>query len=246
MWSTLPYKYICTTIHQALNYSHPTPLLPVFFTFAVSRSFQTSAHAMGNGLSPCLCPGAAQGKAAAARLVFWGGSATTDDARRFATAGDVTAELSGEHVVCAADSFFIGLPVPVLAAGEQLLPGRTYFVLPAARLSCHKALTAATLASLSPSPAKVSLAGAASPFEYVTGGDGAALIRVLPEFIEKVTTTTEQLCSTPELRKHYMQLVAARAERPWSPGLETISEGGKRRTMPSPVRLVGLTKACSR
>jgi hypothetical protein len=217
---------------------------------------------MGNGLSPCLCPGAAQGKAAAARLVFWGGSATTDDARRFSTAGDVTAELSGEHVVCAADSFFIGLPVPVLAAGEQLLPGRTYFVLPAARLSCHKALTAATLASLSPSPAKVSLAGAASPFEYVTGGDGAALIRVLPEFIEKaitscrgggkhgaagpVTTTTEQLCSTPELRKHYMQLVAARAERPWSPGLETISEGGKRRTMPSPVRLVGLTKACSR
>jgi hypothetical protein len=204
---------------------------------------------MGNGLSPCLCPGAAQGKAAAARLVFWGGSTTTDNERRFTTAGDVTAELSGENLVCAADSFFIGLAVPVLAAGEPLLPGRTYFVLPAARLSCGKALTAATLASLSPSPAKVSLAGAASPFEYVTGGDGAALIRVLPEFIEKVITScgegplaTEQLCSTPELRKHYMQLVGARAERPWSPGLETISEGGKRR-MPSPVRL--LAKASS-
>ncbi|GJM88453.1 hypothetical protein PR202_ga04514 [Eleusine coracana subsp. coracana] len=210
---------------------------------------------MGNGLSPCLCPGTAKGKAAAARLVFWGGSARTmDNERRFATAGDVTAELSGDHLVCAADSFFIGLPVPALPAGEELLPGRTYFVLPAARLS-NKALTAATLASLSPTPAKVSLAGAACPFEYVTGGDGAALIRVLPEFIEKVITScggggkcgaADQLCSTPELRKHYMQLVGARAERPWSPGLETISEGEKRRRMLSPVRLVGLAKASSR
>lgn len=213
---------------------------------------------MGSGLSLCLCPGAEQGKASAARLVFWGGSARMDDERRFTTAGDVMAELSGEHLVCAADAFFIGLPIPALAAGEQLQPGRTYFVLPAARLSCDKALTAATLASLSPSPAKVSFVGAASPFEHVTGDDGAALIRVLPEFIEKVITssgggsrcsagsvTTEQLCSTPELRKHYMQLVGARAERPWSPGLETISEGGKRRRMPSPVRLVGLAKASS-
>lgn len=213
---------------------------------------------MGNGLSPCLCPGAAIGKAPAARVVFWGGSMRTAE-RRFITAGDVTAELSGDHLVCAADSFFIGLPVPALPSGEELLPGRTYFVLPAARLSCDKALTAATLASLSPTPAKVSLAGAASPFEYVTGGDGTALIRVLPEFIEKVITScgggskcgaapgaTEQLCSTPELRKHYMQLVGARAERPWSPGLETISEGEKRRRMPSPVRLVGLAKTSSR
>ncbi|XP_062232540.1 uncharacterized protein LOC133929783 [Phragmites australis] len=214
---------------------------------------------MGNGLSPCLRPGAAHGEAAAARLVFWGGSARMADERRSTTAGDVTAELTGDHLVCAADSFFIGLPVPALPAGERLLPGRTYFVFPAARFSCRQALTAATLASLSPSPAKVSLAGGAeSPFEYVTGGDGEALIRVTPEFIERVITScggkcgaaeaaaTEQLCSTPELKKHYMQLVGARAERPWSPGLETISEAEKRRRMPSPVRLVGLAKASSR
>ncbi|XP_062180781.1 uncharacterized protein LOC133885142 [Phragmites australis] len=210
---------------------------------------------MGNGLSPCLCPGAVRGDATAARLVFWGGSARMADSRRPTTAGDVAAELPGDHLVCAADSFFVGLPVPALSPGERLLPGRTYFVLPAARFSCrNQALTAATLASLSPSPAKVSLAGgAASPFEYVTGGDGAALIRVLPEFIEKVITScgaataAEQLCSTPELRKHYMQLVGARAERPWSPGLETISEAGNGRwRMPSPVRLVRLAKASSR
>ncbi|KAG2627909.1 uncharacterized protein LOC120701390 [Panicum virgatum] len=214
---------------------------------------------MGNGLSPCLCPGAAHG--AVARLVFWGGSArTAGERRRPVTAGDVAAELPGQHLVCAADSFFIGLPVPALPPGERLVAGRTYFVLPAARFSCRQALTAATLAKLSPSPAaKVPIAGgAASPFEYVTGADGAPLIRILPEFIEKVITSrggggggkcgaAEQLCSTPELRKHYMQLVGARAERPWSPGLETISEAEKRRRRPSPVRLIELaSKASSR
>lgn len=213
---------------------------------------------MGNGLSPCLCPGSAA-RGEAARLVFWGGSARMADERRPGiTAGDVAAELPDQHLVCAADSFFIGLPFPALPPGERLLAGQTYFVLPAARFSCRQALTAATLAKLSPSPAaKVPLAGgAASPFEYVTGADGAPLIRILPEFIEKVITScgggkcgpaaAEQLCSTPELKKHYMQLVGARAERPWSPGLETISEAEKRRRMPSPVRLIELAKASSR
>ncbi|KAJ1262688.1 hypothetical protein BS78_09G128900 [Paspalum vaginatum] len=213
---------------------------------------------MGNGLSPCLCPGAAHGEAP--RLVFWGGSARMADERRSTTAGDVTADLPGDHLVCAADAFFIGLPVPALPPCERLEAGRTYFVLPAARFSCSQALTAATLSKLSPCPAaKVPLAGGtASPFEYVTGADGAPLIRILPEFIEKAITScgggggkggaaaAEQLCSTPELRKHYMQLVGMRAERPWSPGLETISEAGKRRRMPSPVRLPGLAKASSR
>lgn len=213
---------------------------------------------MGNGLSPCSCAPAVHGEEAEARLVFWGGPTRLAAAggRRSTTAGDVTAELP-DHLVCAGDSFFVGLPIPVLPPGERLLAGRTYFVLPASRFSCRKVLTAASLASLSPAPAKVSLAGASSPFEYVTGDDGMALIRVLPEFIEKVITCgggknkcgavapVDQLCSTPELRKHYMQLVGARQQRPWSPGLETISEAGKRR-MPSPVRLVELAAKASR
>jgi hypothetical protein len=96
-----------------------------FFTFADSGSFQTSANAMGNVLSPCLCPGAAQGNVAVTRLVFWGGLVMTDNARSFTTAGDVTVELSSEHSPERArwTSFIIGLPVLVLAAGEQLLPG---------------------------------------------------------------------------------------------------------------------------
>jgi hypothetical protein len=196
------------------------------------------------------------GEEAEARLVFWGGPTrlAAISGPIATTAGDVTAEVP-DHLVCSGDSFFIGLPIPALPSGEQLQAGRTYFVLPAARFSCCQALTAASLASLSPAPTKVSLASASSPFEYVTGDDGMSLIRVLPEFIEKLITcgggggkskcgavSPDQLCSTPELRKHYMQLVGTRQQRPWSPGLETIAEARKRRRMPSPVRLVGLAK----
>jgi hypothetical protein len=141
-------------------------------------------------------------------------------------------------------------------------------VLPAARFSLSSdgkapVLTAATLASLSAAPGskkRVSLAGPGEcPFEYVKGGeDGAApLIRVLPEFIEKVITcdgasdgavrrgkcgvagvaSATELCSTPELKRHYAQLVGPRS-RPWSPRLETISERSKRRMFPSPARLL--------
>jgi hypothetical protein len=197
------------------------------------------------------------GEEAETRLVFWGGPTKLAAAAgsRPTTAGDITAVIP-DHLVCSGDSFFIGLPIPALPASEQLLAGRTYFVLPAPRFSSCQVLTAASLASLSPSPAKVSLAGASSPFEYITGDDGMSLIRVLPEFIEKVITcgggggsknkcsavAPDQLCSTPELRKHYMQLVGTRQQRPWSPGLETISEARKRRGMPSPARLIGLAK----
>ena len=213
---------------------------------------------MGNGFSPCSCAPAVHGEEAEARLVFWGGATRLAAAAgpRSTTAGDVTAAVP-DHLVCSGDSFFIGLPIPALPPSEQLLAGRTYFVLPAARFSSCQVLTAASLASLSPAPTKVSLAGgASSPFEYVTGDDGMALIRVLPEFIEKVITcggggggkskcgavAPDQLCSTPELRKHYMQLVGTRQQRPWSPGLETISEARKTRRMTSPVRLIGLAR----
>ncbi|KAM0834526.1 hypothetical protein ACQ4PT_063556 [Festuca glaucescens] len=231
---------------------------------------------MGNGLSPCVSmPATAP---AAVRLVYWGGrtrvllvheEGDSLDGEGCSTAGDVAAELlpPGGHVVCPSDSFFVGLPIPVTPPSERLLPGRTYFVLPAARFpsSDGKApvLTAATLASLSAAPGtkkRVSLAGPGEcPFEYVKGGeDGAVpLIRVLPEFIEKVITcdgvtdgavrrgkcgiagaaSATELCSTPELKRHYAQLVGPRS-RPWSPRLETISERSKRRMFPSPARLL--------
>uniref|UniRef100_A0A0D3EYR9 Uncharacterized protein n=1 Tax=Oryza barthii TaxID=65489 RepID=A0A0D3EYR9_9ORYZ len=123
---------------------------------------------MGNGLSPCMhLPATA---AAGVKLVYWGGQTRMldDDGGVCAVAGDVTAELPGDHVVCAADSFYVGLPIPVVSAGEEL-------------------------ASLSPAPSKkVSVAGPGQcPFEYVKGEGGATLIRVLPEFIEKVISCDE-------------------------------------------------------
>ncbi|OEL37716.1 hypothetical protein BAE44_0001261 [Dichanthelium oligosanthes] len=208
---------------------------------------------MGNGLSltPCLHLPAT---AAAVRLVYWGGQARllTDDGARV-TAGDIAAELPApatDHAVCPADSFFVGLPIPVMSPREELLPGRTYFVLPAARFPSLKVLTAATLAALAPAPAGRSRKPAAlpfdgqCPFEYVKGDGGAALIRVLPEFIEKVITCDAggavapksaagmELCSTPELKRHYAQLVGPRS-RPWSPRLETIAEGNRSRWLRS-------------
>ncbi|KAG8053924.1 hypothetical protein GUJ93_ZPchr0001g32768 [Zizania palustris] len=204
--------------------------------------------------------------AAEVKLVYWGGQTRVlasdyDDGMLCATAGDVAAELPVDHVVCAADSFYVGLPIPVMSPGEELLAGRTYFVLPAERLSCFKVLTAATLSSLSAAPAKkVSIAGPGQcPFEYVKGAGGAALIRVLPEFIEKAIScdvnggrqrgsnnkcrvaaapsSTTELCSTPELKRHYALLVGRR-NQPWSPRLETISECNKSKILRAPARLL--------
>ncbi|CAO2181716.1 unnamed protein product [Urochloa humidicola] len=211
---------------------------------------------MGNGLSlpPCLHLPAS---AAAVRLVYWGGRARllAGDAGARVTAGDVAAELPApatDHAVCPADAFFVGLPIPVMSPGEELLPGRTYFVLPAARFPSLKALTAATLAALSPAAGGGRRKAAPAlpfdgqcPFEYVKGDGGAALIRVLPGFIEKVITCdggaapapAAELCSTPELRRHYAQLVGPRS-RPWSPRLETIAEGDRSRWLRSPAKML--------
>lgn len=204
---------------------------------------------MGNGLSPCCLTGSKS----LVRLVFWGG------ATEFLTEKQLAAELMfrfPDRVVCRADSFYIGRPVPVLSMDDELLPGHTYFLLPMDKFPCHDPLTAVSLASLSPDPAKaVSLSGdnQCRPFAYVKGGDGRVLIKVLPEFITKVISSAESgdtcgsgggaLCSTPELKKHYAQLVGQR-NRPWSPKLETISESKKRSSVGriSPVRLLGLER----
>ncbi|KAF0907361.1 hypothetical protein E2562_015857 [Oryza meyeriana var. granulata] len=114
------------------------------------------------------------------------------------------------------------------------------------------------------------LAGSArSPFEYVKDDGGRTVIKVTEEFIVKAVTGRRPpggrgrgggeaegddahgpaLCSTPELRKHYEQLVGATRGRPWSPRLETINERNGRRVVDvvspgrlSPVRLLGLDK----
>ncbi|PAN14376.2 hypothetical protein PAHAL_2G475800 [Panicum hallii] len=214
------------------------------------------------------------------RLVLWGGEARAADPGR--AAGELMAEHAG-CVVCRADGFRIGRPVPVLDIEDRLEAGRTYLVVPVDRLPCGGAdgvVTAASLAALShagggkgaaggkssSSAPTTSLAGGSrSPFEYVKDEDGRTVIRVTEEFIVRAVTGGGKprdrdddaggcgaLCSTPELRKHYEQLVGAARGRPWSPRLDTIKERKGRRLADvvspgslSPVRLLGMDKGLS-
>uniref|UniRef100_A0A0D9X2G0 Uncharacterized protein n=1 Tax=Leersia perrieri TaxID=77586 RepID=A0A0D9X2G0_9ORYZ len=186
----------------------------------------------------------------------------------------------GALVVCRADGFRIGRPPPVLAIEDRLDAGATYLLIPVDRLP-HDVLTAASLAALTYDRATAAAAGGGggggiplltgaggrSPFEYVKEEGGRTVIKVTEEFIVKAITgrrppaasggegngdaAAAALCSTPELRKHYEQLVGAARGRPaWSPRLETIKEKNRRRVVDvvvspgrlSPVRLLGLDK----
>ncbi|TVU37421.1 hypothetical protein EJB05_10734, partial [Eragrostis curvula] len=182
-----------------------------------------------------------------ARLVVWGGE--TRAAEPGTAAGEVMVEHGAGHVVCRADGFRIGRPAPVLAIEDRLEAGQTYLVVPVDRLP-HGAVTAASLAALSYGKGSsggksASLAGGVrSPFEYVKDNDGRTVIRVTEEFVVNAVTGGKArsgggndeaagcgaaLCSTPELRKHYEQLVGAARGRAWSPRLDTIKERkGKR------------------
>ncbi|XP_052163268.1 uncharacterized protein LOC127780399 [Oryza glaberrima] len=232
--------------------------------------------AMGkNGLLGWLCvvvPGRRR-RRRGARLVLWGGERRAAAAGRMA--GEVMMEHAGRLVVCRADGFRLGRAAPVLAIEDRLDAGATYLVLPVDRLPQGRdVVTAASLAALTydraagAAGAPLLAGGAKSPFEYVKDDGGRTVIKVTEEFIVKAVTGRRPpaggggegedahgaaaLCSTPELRKHYEQLVGAARGRPWSPRLETIKErNGRRRVVDvvvsptgrlSPVRLLGLDK----
>ncbi|GAB4835277.1 hypothetical protein Ancab_000186 [Ancistrocladus abbreviatus] len=95
--------------------------------------------------------------------------------------------------------------------------------------------------------------GDQGPFEYINRPNGGTLIKVVPEFIMKIIMNNAEedstgssgsttgkisplICSTPELKKQYDQLVRPK-EQVWSPKLETISEHKIRF---SPCKLIGL------
>lgn len=52
-----------------------------------------------------------------------------------------------DQMVCHADSFFIGQPIPALSIDDELMLGQTYFVLPLDRFS-GSVLSASSLAAL--------------------------------------------------------------------------------------------------
>ncbi|XP_031251500.1 uncharacterized protein LOC116109427 [Pistacia vera] len=215
---------------------------------------------MGNAISPCFQQNSLK---ASVKLIFWEGDTRILKGKHIA--GEIMFE-SPDKMVCHADSFFIGHPLPALAIDDELTPGQTYFVLPIDRFACN-VLSASSLAAFSSSssssttsPKRVSpvinFDHQCRPFEYIKAENGRVLIKVVPEFITRLIQRGKQLdhedgsaspllCSTPELKKQYDLLVGSR-DQVWSPKLEPISEHKIRF---SPCRFIGLEwkqqeKAC--
>ncbi|CDP08447.1 unnamed protein product [Coffea canephora] len=206
---------------------------------------------MGNAISPYCCQ---LTSSSIVKLIFYGGKTRVVSAGK-ASAGKIMFEFP-DHMVCHADSFFIGHPIPVLDIDDELIAGETYFVLP---LDCftNNVLSASSLATLRRSISSGSKPAAVNfkecPFEHVKGTNGRVLIKVRPEFIIKLLTRDQEtgdedsrslspshgfLCSTPELKKHYDQMVGSK-DNAWSPKLETITEYKIRY---SPCRFIGFER----
>lgn len=201
---------------------------------------------------PCLCGLLLLSRRRKARLVLWGGESRS--ARHGVVAGQVMLEVAGTVVcradafylgrpapVLAIEDRLLGGATYLVLPVDRLPQG-------------YDAVTAASLAALSydraagacggggGSSSSPSIAGGLrSPFEYVKGDDGRTVIKVTPEFLVGAITASRAaakdddggeageacagaLCSTPELRKHYEQLVGAARGRAWSPRLDTIKE----------------------
>lgn len=164
-----------------------------------------------------------------------------------------------DTMVCHADSFFIGHPIPSLSLDDDLNPGQAYFVLPVNSFSSCKTLSVSSLLSLGSHHQNGKNSnfkfGESCPFEYLKDASGRVLIKVMPEFITRLINGGNKggggggccsvdsgnnnfLCSTPELKKHYQQLVRSK-DQVWMPKLETISEYKARF---SPGRFIGLER----
>ncbi|KAI4966176.1 hypothetical protein ZWY2020_042143 [Hordeum vulgare] len=203
----------------------------------------------------------------AARLVLWGGEARA--AKRGTQAGQVMLDFAG--TVVAPRRRVLHQPARA-GAGHRGPPrrGTTYLVLPVDRLpQGYDAVTAASLAALSYDKAGPagSIAGDPGPVRVRQGRRRPEGDQGHPGFLVKAVTARPgcesgaevdgegacggALCSTPELRKHYEQLVGSGRGRAWSPRLDTIKERKGRRLVaavspgrmsPVAVRLLGLGK----
>ncbi|KAI3467845.1 hypothetical protein Pfo_024508 [Paulownia fortunei] len=129
-----------------------------------------------------------------------------------------------KHMVCRSDCFYIGQKTPALSHHERLQPGHNYFLLPANFF--QSALSFASFLRC-----RSTLAGR-PPFEVEKTPSGSLRIKVTEEMIiqhqkeEEVEAEAAQkiirVCTTPQLRKDYEQLVGRRHH--WKPKLDTIAE----------------------
>ncbi|KAJ8759409.1 hypothetical protein K2173_006929 [Erythroxylum novogranatense] len=141
-----------------------------------------------------------------------------------------------KHLVCSSDSLYIGQKIPSLSQNDRLQLGRNYFLLP--KHCFQSVLSFVTIASFTSSHM--------SALRHTKSPSGCLRIRVSDEFIiwqlmeqgklseseeEKDNNSTRsRVCSTPQLRRDYSQLVGSQR---WKPKLETIKEKGKKRKLSS-------------
>ncbi|XP_042466665.1 uncharacterized protein LOC122049338 [Zingiber officinale] len=138
------------------------------------------------------------------------------------------------HLLCRSDGLVIGQPVPCLAPEEFLLPGRTYFLLPAHLFRPATPLSFSSLASCLGDFLKRS--GGCSPIrpiEFQKTPAGRLQVRVSDEYLDRLAEEEAAqerrgrgVCTTEELAKDYKQLVRCRS---WKPKLETIKESERSR-----------------
>uniref|UniRef100_A0A7C8ZD24 Uncharacterized protein n=1 Tax=Opuntia streptacantha TaxID=393608 RepID=A0A7C8ZD24_OPUST len=144
------------------------------------------------------------------KLILYEGSIRVLKGRSKMEAGEIMFEFP-DCVVCHADSFFLGRPIPILGIHDELMASHSYFVIPLDTIPSSESggiLSASSLSSLGSSPSSCpSIARQApvikfcgdissgndtnkSPFEYVKDKEGrAVVIKVVPEFIMKVITS---------------------------------------------------------
>ncbi|KVI08070.1 uncharacterized protein LOC112505548 [Cynara cardunculus var. scolymus] len=208
---------------------------------------------MGNVIGACCM--ATEG--ASVKVIYWEGNVKTLTGKG-RLAGEIMFEFP-ESMVCDADRFFVGHAIPALSIDEQLRPGKTYLVLPLDIFSSEIFSSSSISAFAAYTPRQTPADLKEVPLEYIKGSNGRLLIKVKPEFMARHlmsrgghdddqenggtaisnNPTNSSLCSTPELRKEYEQLVRSRVQI-WSPNLDTISEAKKIRY--SPYRVFGLER----
>nr|XP_043633093.1 uncharacterized protein LOC122604271 [Erigeron canadensis] len=190
-------------------------------------------------------------------VIYWEGNTKTLMGNKKRIAGEIMFEFP-ESMVCDADRFFIGHAMPSLDIDDELKPGKTYFVLPLDIFSSH-ILSVSSISSFVAHNYRRSPADLKEcPLEYIKESNGRVLIKIKSEFmsrhlmnrcgshdhVDQVIKSTcndlanGNLCSTPELKKEYEQLVRSK-DQIWSPNLDTISEA-KKIIWYSPCRFIGM------
>ncbi|PHU18674.1 hypothetical protein BC332_14369 [Capsicum chinense] len=130
-----------------------------------------------------ICPS----RSSMVNLIFHDGSRRVVTGKRLA--GEIMFEFP-DCMVCHADSFYIGNPIPSLNIDDRLRKGDTYFILPLDYFPSCSVLSASTLATLGSNPRQSSTpVNFRNPiFQYVKAENGRVLIKVSPEFIIKLFT----------------------------------------------------------